>query len=74
MRSLLAAFCLAGLPGLALAAGTPAPELSKTPEPFAPIRYEDGAVSENDRCAVSQKRLNTQIPPVYVNGRVIGFC
>ncbi len=74
MRPLPTALFLGWLSALALAAETPGPERTPTPEPYAPIRYEDGQVSENDRCAVSQKRLNTKIPPVYVNGRVIGFC
>jgi hypothetical protein len=50
------------------------PTETQTPAPFLPIRYEDGAVTENDRCAVSRKHLNPKVAPVYVNGRVIGFC
>ncbi|MCI0451280.1 MAG: hypothetical protein L0Z51_02685 [Candidatus Latescibacteria bacterium] len=42
---------------------------------FPKIRYyEGGLVAPNDRCAVRKVRLNTKMPPVYVNGRPIGFC
>ncbi len=42
---------------------------------FPKIRYfEAGLVSPNDRCAVRKVRLNVKMPPVYVNGRPIGFC
>jgi hypothetical protein len=42
---------------------------------FPAIRYfEGGLVSQNDRCAVRKVKLNTKMPPVYVNGRPIGFC
>lgn len=42
---------------------------------FPTIRYfESGLVSLNDRCAVRKVKLNTKMPPVYVNGRPIGFC
>jgi hypothetical protein len=47
-----------------------------TPEDsFPQVRYfESGLVSRNDRCAVRKVRLNVKMPPVYVNGRPIGFC
>lgn len=39
------------------------------------IRYfEDGRVSLNDRCPVRKVKLNRRMPPVYVNGRPVGFC
>ena len=39
------------------------------------IRYFDGdQVSLNDRCAVRKVKLNTKMPPIYVNGQPIGFC
>ena len=39
------------------------------------IRYFDGGqVSLNDRCAVRKGKLNTKMPPIYVNGQPIGFC
>jgi hypothetical protein len=39
------------------------------------LRYVDGQVSANDACAVRlDSKLNPKIPPVYVNGRPIGFC
>lgn len=42
---------------------------------FPQVRYfESGLVSPNDRCAVRKVRLNLKMPPVYVNGRPIGFC
>lgn len=42
---------------------------------FPKLRYlETGLVSLNDRCAVRKVRLNSKMPPVYVNGQPIGFC
>lgn len=41
---------------------------------FPHMRYADGLVSLNDRCAVRQSKLNRRLPPIYVNGRPIGFC
>ena len=38
------------------------------------IRYADGLVSLNDRCPVRKGPLNLRMPPVYVNGRPVGFC
>ncbi len=38
------------------------------------VQYADSLVSLNDRCIVRQNKLNTRIPPVYVNGKPIGFC
>jgi hypothetical protein len=39
------------------------------------IRYfEDSQVSLNDRCAVRKAKLNTKMPPIYVNGQPVGFC
>lgn len=38
------------------------------------LRFEDGAISLNDRCPVRKVRLNRRLPPVYVNGQPIGFC
>ena len=39
------------------------------------IRYfADGQVSLNDRCAVRKVRLNDKMPPLYVNGKPVGFC
>jgi hypothetical protein len=37
------------------------------------VRYGD-EVTANDRCPVRKSRLNTKMPPVWVNGRAIGFC
>jgi len=39
------------------------------------IRYFDGGeISLNDRCAVRKSKMNVKMPPLYVNGRAIGFC
>lgn len=38
------------------------------------IRFADGQVSLNDRCPVRKGPLNLRMPPVYVNGRPVGFC
>jgi hypothetical protein len=38
------------------------------------IRFADGLVSLNDRCPVRLVPLNLRMPPVYVNGRPVGFC
>lgn len=49
------------------------------PEDSLPsIRYFEpggaGLVSLNNRCPVRKVRLNKKMPPVYVNGRPVGFC
>ncbi|MEE9271017.1 MAG: hypothetical protein V3V49_12235 [Candidatus Krumholzibacteria bacterium] len=41
---------------------------------FPLIEYADGQRSLNDRCPVRQTKLNLKMPPVYVNGRPVGFC
>jgi hypothetical protein len=42
---------------------------------FPLVRYFEGEqLSLNDKCAVRKVRLNPKMPPVYVNGRPIGFC
>jgi hypothetical protein len=39
------------------------------------VRYLDGQLSANQSCAIRlANKLNTRIPPVYVNGRPVGFC
>jgi hypothetical protein len=38
------------------------------------IQFADGQESLNDRCPVRRVKLNLRMPPVYVNGRPIGFC
>lgn len=39
------------------------------------VRYADGQVGLGDHCAIrTANKLNRRIPPVYVNGRPIGFC
>ena len=43
--------------------------------PLSRVRYvERDLVSLNDSCPVTGTRLNPAIPPVYTNGRPIGFC
>jgi hypothetical protein len=50
-------------------------EFIQPEDSFPRIRYlETGLVGLNDRCAVRKVRLNPKMPPVYVNGRPIGFC
>ena len=38
------------------------------------IRWGDGPTSLNDRCIVRKNKLNLRMPPIFVNGRAIGFC
>ena len=46
-----------------------------TKDPDYPrLRYADSLVSANDRCIVSQAKLNPKVAPLYVNGVPIGFC
>ena len=45
-----------------------------TDEKFPRLRYADGQISLNDRCPVRHVKLNPKMPPVYVNGKPIGFC
>ena len=46
---------------------------TKDPD-FPKIKYADSLVSVNDRCIVSQAKLNPKMAPLYVNGVPIGFC
>jgi len=46
---------------------------TKDPD-FPRIKYADSLVSPNDRCIVSQAKLNPKMAPLYVNGLPIGFC
>jgi hypothetical protein len=41
---------------------------------FPRLKYADSLVSANDRCIVSQAKLNPKMVPIYVNGVPIGFC
>lgn len=41
---------------------------------FPRLKYADSLLSANDRCIVSQARLNPKMVPLYVNGVPIGFC
>lgn len=38
------------------------------------LRFSDELISANDRCPVRKSRLGERMPPVLVNGKVIGFC
>lgn len=38
------------------------------------IRYADSLLSVNDRCMVTQRKLSTRMPAIYVNGVPMGFC
>ena len=41
----------------------------------AHLRYADGQISVNDACMIRlENGLNPRIPPMYVNGRPLGFC
>jgi hypothetical protein len=46
---------------------------TKDPD-FPRLKYADSLLSANDRCIVSQARLNPKMAPLYVNGVPIGFC
>ena len=41
---------------------------------YSPVRFSDGEESLNDRCMVRQAKLSLRMPPIYVNGKPIGFC
>ena len=41
---------------------------------FPRLKYVDSLTSANDRCIVSQAKLNPKMSPLYVNGVPIGFC
>ena len=43
-------------------------------EKFPRLRFADGQISLNDRCPVRHVKLYPKMPPVYVNGKPIGFC
>lgn len=41
---------------------------------FSAVTFGDGQQSLNDRCMVRQAKLNLRMPPIYVNGKPVGFC
>lgn len=41
---------------------------------FPHLLMQDGQMSLNDRCPVRKIGLNRRLPPLFVNGRPIGFC
>ncbi len=72
-----------------LAAGCSQPDVDlRAREPITPAgaAYDDanaehprltflgGKSTPNDRCIVTQRKLNPHLPPVWVNGVPIGFC
>ena len=60
---------------LGLAPGARAQRVVPTADPAHPrIKFADSLVSPNDRCMVSQEKLNPRVRPVYVNGVPMGFC
>ena len=60
---------------LLLACAASAQRYVDTKDPAFPrLKYADSLVSANDRCIVSQARLNPRMAPLYVNGVPIGFC
>lgn len=38
------------------------------------LRFPDGTRTENDRCMILERKLNPEIPPIWVNGAPVGFC
>ena len=47
----------------------------RDPADFGAVHYaERNETSINDRCPVRHDPLNDQVPPLYVNGRPLGFC
>jgi hypothetical protein len=58
-----------------LATGAGAQRLVPTADPKHPrLKFADSLVTPNDRCMVSQAKLNPKVRPVYVNGVPMGFC
>ena len=65
--SVLLALCFIG--------GASAQRYVATKDPdFPRLKYADSLLSANDRCIVSQAKLNPKMAPLYVNGVPIGFC
>ena len=71
MRALALSFVLA----CALLGAASAQRYVATKDPdFPRLKYADSLISANDRCIVSQAKLNPKMAPLYVNGVPIGFC
>jgi hypothetical protein len=49
-------------------------ELADAAAELPRLKFSDGSISENDCCPVTKKKLSIYLPPVFVNGRPIGFC
>jgi hypothetical protein len=41
---------------------------------FPRLVFADGQTSLNDRCMVRMAKLNRKMPPMFVNGKAVGFC
>lgn len=60
---------------LTLVASAGAQRYVPTADPKHPrLKFADSLVTPNDRCMVSQAKLNPRVRPVYVNGVPMGFC
>ena len=57
-----------------LVASAKVPTYVDAPAALPHILFDDGQVSLNDQCPVRKAKLNLRMPPVYVNGKPIGFC
>ena len=69
------ALAVAGILACVLIGGASAQRYVATKDPdFPRLKYADSLVSANDRCIVSQAKLNPKMAPLYVNGVPIGFC
>jgi len=71
---LLLAGCAADAgPSRYLAAPGPVERVDPAAE-FSTLRFGSEGESLNDRCPVREAPLNPKMPPVFVNGRPVGFC
>lgn len=52
----------------------PGVTLSDASAEYPHLTFPDGRSTPNDRCIVTERKLNTHLPPVWVNGVPIGFC
>ena len=52
----------------------PTPTLAENPTDHPKLAFADGSQSANDRCPVTKRKLSVWFPPIYVNGKAIGFC
>lgn len=52
----------------------PTPKLAEAPPDHPKLAFADGSQSANDRCPVTKRKLSVWFPPIYVNGKAVGFC